>query len=40
MEVTPEQVSEIISEITNAESGLQSLIKQGLESLMLFERRV
>ena len=40
MEFTHEQISEIISEITNGESGLQGLVKQGLESLMLSERRV
>ena len=38
MEFTHEQISEIISEITNGESGLQGLVKQGLESLMLSER--
>lgn len=39
MEFTHEQISEIISEITNGESGLEGLIKQGLESLMISERR-
>jgi len=38
MEFTHEQISEIISEITNGELGLQDLVKQGLESLMLSER--
>lgn len=38
MEFTREQISEIISEITNGELGLQGLVKQGLESLMLSER--
>ena len=38
MEFTHEQISEIISEITNGELGLQGLVKQGLESLMLSER--
>ena len=38
MEFTHEQISEIISEITNGEEGLQGLVKQGLESLMLSER--
>ena len=38
MEFTCEQISEIISEITNGELGLQGLVKQGLESLMLSER--
>ena len=28
------------SEITNGESGLQGLVKQGLESLMVSERRL
>ena len=36
MEFTHEQISEIISEITNGELGLQGLVKQGLESLMLW----
>ncbi len=40
MEFTHEQISEIISEITNGESGFQGLVKQGLESLMLSERRL
>lgn len=31
MEFTHEQISEIISEITNGELGLQGLVKQGLE---------
>ena len=39
MEFTHEQISEIISEITNGESGLQGLVKQGLESLMLSETK-
>ena len=39
MEFTHEQISEIISEITNGESGLEGLIKQGLEGLMISERR-
>ena len=30
MEFTREQISEIISEITNGELGLQGLVKQGL----------
>ena len=30
MEFTHEQISEIISEITNGEQGLQGLVKQGL----------
>ena len=38
MEFTHEQISEIISEITNGEQGLQGLGKQGFESLMLSER--
>ncbi len=38
MEFTQEQITEIISEITNGASGLQGLVKQGLESLMLSER--
>ena len=38
MEFTPEQIWEIISEITNGESGLEGLVKQVLESLMLSER--
>lgn len=38
MEFTHEQISEIISEITNGEQGLQSPVKQGLESLMASER--
>ena len=37
MEFTHEQISEIISEITNGEQGLQGLGKQGFESLMLSE---
>ena len=37
MEFTHEQITEIISEITNGEQGLQGLVKQGLESLMLSE---
>ncbi|HBO25454.1 MAG TPA: IS256 family transposase, partial [Culturomica sp.] len=40
MEFTHEQISEIISEITNGEQGLQGLVKQGLESLMVSERRL
>lgn len=40
MEFTHEQITEIISEITNGESGLQGLVKQGLESLMVSERRL
>ena len=31
MEFTPEQITEIISEITNGEQGFQGLVKQGLE---------
>ena len=31
MEFTHEQISEIISEITNGEQGLQGLVKYGLE---------
>ena len=38
MEFTHEQISEIISEITNGESGFHGLVKRGLESLMLTER--
>ena len=38
MEFTHEQISEIISEITNGEQGLQGLLKQGIESLMISER--
>lgn len=38
MEFTQEQISEIISEITNGTAGLEGLVKQGLESLMLSER--
>ncbi|WP_276802706.1 hypothetical protein [Odoribacter laneus] len=34
MEFTQEQISEIISEITNREEGLQGLVKQGLENLI------
>ena len=34
MEFTPEQITEIISEITNGDQGFQCLVKQGLESLM------
>ena len=34
MEFTHEQISEIISEITNGEEGLQGLVKQGLENLI------
>lgn len=37
MEFTHEQISEIISEIINGEQGLQGLVKQGLESLMVSE---
>ncbi|MEG2791960.1 MAG: transposase, partial [Odoribacter sp.] len=40
MEFTQEQISEIISGITNGEQGLQGLIKQGLESLMVSERHL
>ena len=40
MEFTHEQITEIISEITNGEQGLQGLVKQGLESLMLSERSI
>ena len=40
MEFTPEQITEIISEITNGEQGFQGLVKQGLESLMHSERAV
>ncbi|CCZ10970.1 putative uncharacterized protein [Odoribacter sp. CAG:788] len=40
MEFTQEQITEIISEITNGESGLQGLVKQGLESLMLSEMHI
>ena len=39
MEFTQEQITEIISEITNGASGLQGLVKQGLESLMLSETK-
>ena len=38
MEFTQEQISEIISEITNGHQGLDGLVKQGLESLMRSER--
>ena len=38
MGFTHEQISEIISEITNGESGFHGLVKRGLESLMLTER--
>ena len=40
MEFTPEQITELISEITNGEQGFQGLVKQGLESLMHSERAV
>ena len=40
MEFTHEQITEIISEITNGEQGFQGLVKQGLESLMHGERAV
>ena len=40
MEFTQAQISEIISELTTGESGLQGLVKQGLESLMVSERCV
>ena len=40
MEFTQPQITEIISGIANGESGLADLIKQGLESLMLSERRL
>ena len=39
MEFTQEQITEIISEITNREFGLPGLVKQGLESLMLSETK-
>ena len=34
MEFTHEQMSEIISSITNGQEGLQGLVKMGMESLM------
>ena len=34
MEFTHEQISEIISEITNGEQGLQGLVKQDLTNLI------
>ena len=34
MEFTQEQITEIISEITNGEEGLQGLVKQGVENLI------
>ena len=40
MEFTHEQITEIISEITNGEQGFQGLVKQGLESLIHSERTV
>ena len=39
MEFTQEQISEIISEITNGSEGLQDLVQQGLESLILSQRQ-
>lgn len=38
MKFIQEQILEIISEITNEESGHQDWVKQGLESLMLSGR--
>ncbi len=40
MKFTQEQISEIISEITNKEVGMQGLIQLGLESLMKGERNI
>lgn len=39
MEFTHEQMSEIISSITNGQEGLQ-LVKMGMESLMKSERDI
>ena len=40
MEFTHEQMSEIISSITNGQEGLQGLVKMGMESLMKSERDI
>ena len=40
MEFTHEQMSEIISSITNGQEGLQGLVRMGMESLMKSERDI
>ena len=40
MEFTQEQMSEIISSLTNGKEGFQELIRLGMESLMKSEREI